>query len=70
MGFLKIASALALLGGLLYSALALPAAAVVAALMAGAVAMQIKVGDPLKKSLPALSVLALCAIIIAGRWPA
>jgi hypothetical protein len=36
--------------------------------MAGAVAMHLKVGDPFKKSLPALSVLALCAIIIAGRW--
>ena len=69
-GFLKVASALALLAGLLYPALALPAAAVVAVLMAGAVAMHIKVGDPLKKSLPALSVLILCAIIIAGRWPA
>lgn len=69
-GFLKVASALALLGGLIYPALALPAAIVVAILMAGAVAMHLKVGDPLKKSLPALSVLILCAIIIAGSWPA
>ena len=69
-GFLKVASALALLAGLVYPALALPAACVVAALMCGAVAMHLKVGDPLKKSLPALSVLVLCAIIIAGRWPA
>ena len=69
-GFLKIASALALLGGLLYPALVLPATVVVAVLMAGALAMHLKVGDPLKKSLPALSVLILCAIIIAGRWPA
>jgi hypothetical protein len=37
--------------------------------MAGAVAMHVKVGDPLKKSLPALSVLILSAIIIAGGWP-
>lgn len=69
-GFLKVASALALLGALIRPELALPAAAVVAVLMAGAIAMHVKVGDPLKKSLPALAVLVLCAIIIAGRWPA
>jgi len=31
--------------------------------------MHLKVGDPIKKSVPALSVLILCAIIIAGHWP-
>lgn len=67
-GFLKVASALALLAGLLHPSLALPAAAVVAILMAGAVAMHLKVGDPFKKSLPAISMLILCAIIIAGHW--
>lgn len=69
-GFLKVTSAFALLAGLLYPALVLPAAVVVAVLMAGAVAMHLKVGDPIKKSVPALSVLILCAIIIAGHWPA
>ena len=69
-GFLKVASAFALLAGLIYPSLVLPAACVVALLMAGAVAMHVKVGDPFKKSLPALSVLVLSAIIIAGRWPA
>ena len=69
-GFLKVASAFALLAALIYPSLALPAASVIAALMAGAVAMHIKVGDPLKKSLPALSVIALSGIIIAGHWPA
>jgi hypothetical protein len=68
-GFLKVASAFALLAGLVYPVLVLPAAAVVAVLMAGAVAMHLKVGDPFKKSLPALSVLVLCAVIIAGHWP-
>lgn len=67
-GFLKVASAFALLAGLLYPVLILPAASVVAALMAGAVAMHIKVGDPFKKSLPALSMLALCLLMVAGRW--
>lgn len=69
-GFLKVASALALLAGLIYPALVLPAAIIVALLMAGAVGMHLKVGDPIKKSVPALSVLILCAIIIAGRWTA
>jgi hypothetical protein len=68
-GFLKVASAFALLAGLLYPVLVLPAAIVIALLMAGALAMHVKVGDPFKKSLPALSVLLLSAIIIAGRWP-
>jgi len=69
-GALKVGSALALLAGLVHPPLVLPAAVVIAVLMAGAVAMHLKVGDPFKKSLPALSVLVLCAIIIAGRWPA
>ncbi len=67
-GFLKVASALALLTGLIYPAVILPAAIVVALLMSGAVAMHLKVGDPIKKSVPALSVLVLSAIIIAGHW--
>ena len=68
-GFLKVASAIALLAGLLYPALVLPAAVVVAILMAGAVAMHFKVGDPAKKALPAFSVFVLSAVIIAGHWP-
>ena len=69
-GFLKVGSAFALLAGLLpdFSFVVLPAAVIVAILMAGAVAMHLKVGDPFKKSVPALSVLILCAVIIAGRW--
>lgn len=68
-GFLKVVSAFALLAGLVpsLSFLVLPAAAIVAALMAGALAMHLKVGDPFKKSVPALSLLILCAIIIAGH---
>ena len=70
-GFLKVTSAFALLAGLLptLSFVVLPAAVIIAVLMAGAVAMHLKVGDPIKKSVPALSVLILCAIIIAGHWP-
>ena len=69
-GFLKVASAFALLAALIYPSLALPAASVVAVLMAGALVMHLKVGDAPKKSLPALSVLVLSGIIIAGHWPA
>jgi hypothetical protein len=68
-GFLKVASAIALLAGLLYPTPVLPAALIVALLMAGALAMHVKVGDPFKKSVPALSVLALCVITTAGHWP-
>jgi len=69
-GFLKVASAFALLAGLLYPSLVLPGAIVIAILMAGAVAMHLKVGDTFKKSVPALSVLILSALIIYGHWPA
>lgn len=63
-GFLKVVSAFALLVGLFQPVLVLPAASVVSVLMLGAVAMHIKVRDPLKKSLPALTVLLLCLVII------
>ena len=68
-GLLKVASAFALLAGLIYPVVVLPAAGVIAVLMAGALAMHVKVGDPVKKSLPALSVLVLCLVIVAGHWP-
>jgi hypothetical protein len=68
-GFLKVASAVALLAGLLYPMLILPAAGVVAVLMLGAVAMHVKVRDPFKKSVPALALLVLCVTVIAGHWP-
>jgi hypothetical protein len=63
-GFLKVTSAFALLVGLFVPVLVLPAAAVVAVLMLGAVAMHIKVRDPLKKAAPALTVLILSLVII------
>ena len=69
-GFLKVASAFALLAGLLYPVLILPAASIVAALMAGAIVMHLKVADPFKKSLLAISLLALCLLMMVGRWGA
>ena len=67
-GFLKVGSAVALLAGLWVPALVLPAAAVVATLMVGAILMHIRVGDAPVKSLPALVLLiassALCGSIL------
>lgn len=62
-GGLKIAAALCLLVGLWVHVLVFPAAAVVAVLMLGALAMHVKVRDPLAKSLPAFLVLVLCGAI-------
>ena len=62
-GSLKVLFALMLLVGIGVPALVTPAAYGLAALMVGAVAMHIKVKDPLKKTLPALSVLALSLFV-------
>lgn len=63
-GALKIGSAIALLVGLWIESLVLPAAAVVAALMVGALVMHLKVKDPPKKSLPAFVVLLLSLAVL------
>ncbi len=62
-GALKIGSALALLAGVWFPALVLPAATLVALLMIGALAMHFKVGDPLMKSMPAGLMLVMSALI-------
>lgn len=62
-GGLKVVAAVCLLAGIWVHTLVFPAAAAVAVLMVGALAMHLKVRDPLVKSVPALSVLALCAAI-------
>ena len=58
-GGLKIICGVLLLVGLAYSPVVLPAAAVVAVLMLGAVVMHIKVGDAVSKFIPAALMLAL-----------
>ncbi len=63
-GFLKISLGLCLILGLWVPTVTRPAAIGVAALMLGAVAMHVKVKDPLKSSIPALTLLVL-AIIVA-----
>jgi hypothetical protein len=62
-GALKVGSAVLLLVGLWVSALVLPAAGLVVVLMLGALAMHMRVGDPPKKSLPALLMLAMSATL-------
>ncbi|NIM48709.1 MAG: DoxX family protein [Gemmatimonadales bacterium] len=58
-GFLKLLFAVSLIAGVWIPVLTKPAAVGMAVLMLGAVAMHFKVKDPLKKSLPALTLLIL-----------
>lgn len=63
-GGLKILAALALIAGIWLPAVVVPAAGVIVVLMLGAIAMHIKVGDPLMKSVPATLVLLMSATIV------
>lgn len=58
-GISKVGSALALLAGLIFPFLILPASLLVIALMLGALAMHIRVKDPCMKSLPAFAMLLM-----------
>ncbi|MEM6392137.1 MAG: DoxX family protein [Planctomycetota bacterium] len=58
-GFLKVSLAVLLLVGIALPTLVLPAALGMAALMAGAIAMHLKVKDPPKRAAPATAMLAL-----------
>jgi uncharacterized membrane protein YphA (DoxX/SURF4 family) len=64
-GGLKIICGVLLLVGVAYQPVVLPAAAVVAVLMAGAVAMHLKVGDRVSKYVPATLMLAMSGAICA-----
>ncbi len=63
-GALKIGAALALLVGIWVPPLVAPAALLLLVLMLGALAMHIKVGDPLIKSMPAAIMLLLALLIV------
>lgn len=63
-GVLKVGLALALLAALWLHALARPAAIGLGLLMLGAFVVHLKVKDPIKKALPSLAVLAMCAAIV------
>ena len=62
-GFLKIMCAVGLLAGIWFPMVTRPAAIVLGVLMLGAIAMHVKVSDPFKKSVPALTMLVLCALV-------
>jgi len=62
-GFLKVSLGLCLILGLWVPNLTRPAAIAVAALMLGAVAMHIKVKDPLISSFPAVTLLVLSIVV-------
>ena len=63
-GFLKLLFAVLLILGIWVPELVNPAAIGMAILMIGAIAMHIKVSDPLKKALPAFTMLVLSVIVI------
>jgi len=64
-GVLKVGSALVLIAGVWVDLPVREAAALVAALMVGAIAMHLKVRDPLVRALPATAMLAMCLAIVA-----
>jgi len=63
-GALKISAAVILIAGVWFALPVRIAAAVVAALMVGAIGMHVKVGDPVKRAVPATVMLALSAAIV------
>ena len=65
-GTLKVGAAILLLLGLTFPPLVVPASALIAALMLGAVLMHAKVGDPIKKAIPASLMLVMSAIILVS----
>lgn len=62
-GFLKLLFAACLIAGIWVPILVRPAAIGIAILMFGAVVMHIKVKDPARKSLPALTMLVLSVLV-------
>ena len=67
-GTLKVGASLCLLAGIWAPRLVFPAALVVSILMVGALGMHLKIGDPVKKSVPAMAILAMSAIICWGSY--
>ena len=63
-GFTKVTSAVLIFAGFWFSGVLLPATFVLAALMLGALSMHLKVKDPFSKSIPAISMLSLCLLLV------
>ncbi len=68
-GATKVGLALALLIGLFVPKIVRPAAIGLAAFMLGAIGMHVKVGDPLKRSAPAITVFTMSSVaaLLADR---
>ncbi|MCC6234655.1 MAG: DoxX family protein [Verrucomicrobiales bacterium] len=62
-GVLKVGLALALVAAIWIHGVAQPAAVGLGVLMLGAFVMHLKVKDPIRKALPSIAVLAMCAAI-------
>ena len=62
-GVLKVGLALALLAAIWIRSVAQPVAIGLGLLMVGAFVMHLKVKDPIKKAVPSIAVLAMCAAI-------
>jgi uncharacterized membrane protein YphA (DoxX/SURF4 family) len=62
-GLLKLLCATLLIVGIWFPQVTRPAAAGLAVLMLGAVAMHVKVKDPAMRSLPAFTMLVLCLVV-------
>ena len=63
-GAIKILLAIALIAGIWFPLLIAPAAIGMGLMMLGAVAMHVKIKDPLQKSLPAAGIALLCGLIV------
>ncbi len=63
-GGLKILSAVGLLVGIFVPALVVPSAILLGLLMLGAFSMHMKVNDPLLRSIPSISLLIACILIL------
>jgi len=63
-GILKVGIAIALILGIWMPTLVSPAASVLVILMLGAIAMHMKVNDPIKKSVPAICMLAMAIALV------
>jgi hypothetical protein len=62
-GVLKVGLAISLIAAIWIHGVAQPAAIGLGALMLGAFAMHLKVKDSIKKAMPSIAVLAMCAAI-------
>lgn len=66
-GTLKVGAAFMLIVGIWIPSVVVPTALLICLLMFGALSMHVKIGDPLKKSMPALGLLAISiAIVLIG----